>query len=162
MEPFGKRLKDKMKKERLSVADLAEKLGLEKPGNIYKWQKGVAPTDSEDLRKVKEWLDLNNLENKGTGNLHHNMKVQPINERDLLIESLRRNIQYLEQTVQANLISISDNIIVSRATIRAAIDYQLMKDSKGDEKKRVVLLEQINKLIHLQLTGGRKDHSVGV
>lgn len=97
--------------------------------------------------------------------LNNRVKADTANDsayRDILIESLQRNIQFLEQTVQTNLIGISDNIVVSRATIRAAIDYQLMKDSKGDEKKRVVLLEQINKLIHLQLTGGRKDHSVGV
>lgn len=72
------------------------------------------------------------------------------------VRLLEDQLDFLKQSVQTNLVSLGDNIIVNRATMRAAIDYQLMKDSKGDEKKREFLMEQINKLIHLQLTGGSK------
>ncbi len=61
--------------------------------------------------------------------------------------------EYLQNAVQASLNSILDNILAGRAEVRGSIDYQVMKDSKGDEKKRVALKEQINKLIHLNLTG---------
>jgi hypothetical protein len=72
------------------------------------------------------------------------------------VKLLEDQIAFLKQSVQTNLTEISGNIIAGRAEFRAvAIDYQLMKDSKGDEKKREVLMEQINKLIHLQLTGGQ-------
>lgn len=78
------------------------------------------------------------------------------------VEYLRGKVDAALSRIEPSLTGISDNIIVSRATVRAAIDYQLMKDSKGDEKKREVLMEQINKLIHLQLTGGQLVRSSSV
>lgn len=53
-------------------------------------------------------------------------------------------------TVKTGLTGISGDIIYARATQRAILEFQLMKDSKGDQKKVEFAKEQINKLIALQ------------
>jgi transcriptional regulator with XRE-family HTH domain len=148
MDPLGKRIKDKRKVERLSAEDLAIKLGTKKE-NIYKWEEGATPSNPEIFNRLMQWLDGKEQ--------NTNISEDPYKEK--YIKSLEREVHYLEKTIQASLIGLSDNIIVNRATIRAGIQYQTMKDSKGDEKKREVLEAQINKLIALQLTGGRVTHN---
>lgn len=78
----------------------------------------------------------------------------------LLENQLKHSQEKIEsrlQEFQASLTSISGNIIAGRADVRASIHYQVMKDSKGDEKKRAILMEQINKLIHQQFAEGKTD-----
>jgi hypothetical protein len=102
------------------------------------------------------------------GGTNYTMTAEPgkfqVTEKSLLekqIALLEEEVSFLREKIQSNLASISDNIIVGRAENRAALEYQMMKDSKGDQKKVEILKEQINKLIHLQLTGGQiKSNSV--
>lgn len=85
-----------------------------------------------------------------------------MDEHTKYVRLLEDQVAFLKQQVQASLGEISDNIIAGRAENRAALEYQVMKDSKGDQKRVEILKEQINTLIHLQLTGGEKESSSSV
>jgi transcriptional regulator with XRE-family HTH domain len=110
-----------------------------------KWQEVFG----EDLRAPKPETNVTTAMKHPNG---YQEKYIRLLEEEL--ENYKRKLGDAVGRIETNLTFAANNVVAGRAEIRAAIDYTVMKDSQGSEKKRVVLMEQINKLIHLQLTGG--------
>lgn len=69
------------------------------------------------------------------------------------IRRLEKEIEYYRNEVLLSLEEVNKNVTFGRAEIRGAIEYEAIKDSKGDEKKKKAIMEQINKLIGLNQPG---------
>ena len=153
MDTLATRIKTKRQQQRISAEYLAQMLNVTKE-NIYKWERGSKPSDPEVYNRLMKWL--------GESEIGIN-QAQPATDPDLTakyIKLLERELEFLQSRIEGtlnrvdtNLVYAANNITAGRAEIRAAIDYTVMKDSQGNEKKRGALMAQINKLIHLQLTG---------
>lgn len=69
------------------------------------------------------------------------------------IERLEREVAFYRREVLTSLDKVYRNVTYSRAEIRGSIEYQAIKDARGNEDTRKGIMAQINKLIELNLIG---------
>jgi transcriptional regulator with XRE-family HTH domain len=145
-------------RKKLSLEEIAKRIGYSRPYLNKEKIKGNNPSMVKRLRK--EFPEI--LQNVPSATMATKPpKDETDDYKDKYLKSLEQQLHFLKQQVQANLIEISGNVMAGRAENRAAIHYQVMKDSRGDEKKRVALMEQINRLIADQLSEAvRADNSL--
>jgi DNA-binding transcriptional regulator YiaG len=149
MESLGKKIKEKREKDRLSAEDLAIKLQTKKE-NIYKWEKGAKPSDPHVYARIQNWLEgLDSGTKKLEENAHapNGMQSKYIKILEEQLEEYKNKVHAILQRMEPNLKYASDNIIVSRAEIRAYGQYTVMKDAKQDVRKYEKIMVEIDKLI---------------
>lgn len=138
MEHLGEKIKEKRKKERLSAADLAIKLGLSL-ANIYKWESGARPSNPDDYKKLTDWLN-----NSESGRKNE----EPASKEDFFlnkyIKTLEDNNQFLQKMVETSLISIVETQQAQLSHQKALAWYQAHRASEGDPEKLIEELTRLN------------------
>jgi transcriptional regulator with XRE-family HTH domain len=153
-DPIIEELKRARKAKGFSVEKLGDALAIPAE-RIRKWEnpKVKSSPKPEDKDKVRKWLSgtWNNIPNSN----RHSMVS---NKSDKYVELLEDQVQYLKADIKTiltrmepSLVSTLKNTVYARAEIRGAIEYQVMKDAGNNEKKRAALMEQINKLIQMNV-----------
>jgi transcriptional regulator with XRE-family HTH domain len=81
----------------------------------------------------------------------------PVDEEYLrkYVKLLEEQLSFYKDKVQLSLADISNKVTIARAEIRAATEYQVMKDAKNNDHKRKELMGVIDMLIgeNLQVAG---------
>jgi hypothetical protein len=149
--------------------ELLPVLGMTSKGALAAYIGGTAPKHIIDkfLEKYREHV-AHFFEDTTQ---HHVLNAEPgaYSITDKYTKLLEEQLAFLKEqiradlsTVKTGLTGISGDITYARATQRAILEFQLMKESKGDQKKVEFAKEQINKLIYLQLTGGEQEDNESV
>lgn len=126
-------LLEKIKKGQADIAEISRQTGI--PYNkMHKWRSRNSDISLSDAIILEDYL-----RKMYNGTDSHTPIVQD------------EGIEY-----QVSLRKILDEIILTRADVRAFGEYQVMKDAKGDENVRSAIMEQINKLVSLNLGSGAK------
>lgn len=151
---IGEKIKLKRSQEGLSAAKVAKLLGTNKE-NVYKWENGSTPSDPEVYNKIVKWLEtvpqgtpVFGIVSEGSLDAEYIHKY---------IKSLEDQLTFYKERVQLSLTDISNKVTIARAEIRAATEYQVMKDAKNNDQKRKELMGVIDTLIgeNLQVDGQR-------
>lgn len=87
-----------------------------------------------------------------TPNGYQNKYIKILEEQ---LEDYKNRVFRILQRMEPNLAATLENTVYARAEVRGAIEYQVMKDAKNNEKMRAKLMEQINTLIQMNLPEGR-------
>jgi transcriptional regulator with XRE-family HTH domain len=134
------RLKEAMNERKIKTPALASRLGIPKD-RIYAWYRDGSNPKGEDARKIEAWIAGSEIEESSN--------LASISEPSL--GSITRLLQ-----------RILDEQTLTRADVRAFGEYQVMKDSAGNEQVREEIMAQINRLVAVNLgeltkTGIRAD-----
>lgn len=151
---LGEKIKAKRKQDRLSAPDLGAKLGLNY-NNIYKWEKGSTPSNPEEYAKIDRWLNnlenvphettINDLEQEyGNKNPRPSARDQELEDKMTIIDLLKKRIEFLEQTVQANFAESMKNQLILAAKVDIAL-HDLSRIRASLEKKKASELLDIQR-----------------
>lgn len=156
-------IKELRKKLRISQQDLADDTGIDR-SKIGKWEIGIANPKVEDYKKLEKYFS-----EKGVLNATSEIAAADGNKEEIedkYIKSLEQSNKLLQQLVEVNLSSISSRLheiatqqVIARAEVRAFGEYQVMKDAKGDDEKRKLIMAQINNLIGANLQVNEAEYN---
>lgn len=134
-----------------NVSHLAKELGYKAPEKLNRLKKpGKSPSVDIITDILKTWPDVNpSWLLLGIGNLRQGGRPEnkgPSNK----IEGPVSAASNLE-TIQRDLRKVLNHQVRARAEIRGFGEYQVMKDAKGNNQRRVEIMAQISKLIDANL-----------
>lgn len=148
---------------KLNMTEAAQKIGIKRSTYQY-WEKEGPPLEKFSLitkafNLPDNYFFVNNAENAAPAPVVR-AESPPTATEDKYTKLLEETLAFLKEQVRADLSTvksglggIAEDITLARATQRASLDYQLLKDTKGDLKKVEEIKEKINMQIYAILTG---------
>ena len=155
----------KRKADGLTAIELADLLQVS-VANLYKWQKGARPTDTEDYIKIENWLN-EKIENNSTSaknaELDEDYEKLYISELKDKIRILQDHNSFLARNFEVSLSAIHQTTIAQLAHQKALAWYQASNVAKGDpektEKEIVKLNNKVAEFAGLKSEKGNPVHS---
>lgn len=136
-----------MAKEAITLEALAEKAQVNRPNlNNSIRMAGIKKMRGDVVNKIKKAFPAY-FEQR-------TVKTNENEHKSLEVQRLESEVEFYRTQLLISLDAVYKNVSYSRAEIRGSLEYQAMKDARGNEKKRKEIMEQINKLIALNLTEG--------
>jgi len=147
-------IKELRKKLGMSQQVLSDKTGIPK-GRIAQWEAGNGRPKVDDTKKLKNFF----IECGLSGEFGDEVDERPGGEMvGKYIKNLEQTNALLQRLVNVSLDKLSSDLhrlltaqTIARAEVRAFGEYQVMKDARGDDSKRVQIMRQINNLIAANL-----------
>jgi transcriptional regulator with XRE-family HTH domain len=157
-------LKNALETSGMNQTKAAELIGIERK-TLNSYMQGRTEPDLEVLGKIARALKIG-------PEIYHlimeqNIPPIPVDNgiKDTSNDEIHPKIEQARgkkislETIADDLQSILRQQVYTRAEIRAFGEYQVMKDSQGDKERREAIMEQINKLVSVNLGLGSQMDS---